>query len=56
MNEIIEKNEQAGQTSFNDWKASIGIGQNSNTEMTKNEIETTVNDSFDILNGFEPTS
>ena len=45
-----------GQTSFNDWKASIGLGQNSNTEMTKNEIETTINDSFYILNGFEPTS
>lgn len=44
------------QTSFNDWKASIGLGQNSNIEMTKNEIETTINDSFDILNGFEPTS
>lgn len=43
------------QTSFNDWKASI-VGQNSNAEMSKNEIETTVNNSFDILNGFEPTS
>jgi hypothetical protein len=45
-----------GQTSFNDWKASIGLGQSNNTEMTKNEIEATINDSFDILNGFEPTS
>lgn len=40
--------------SFNDWKASLGQGQD--LMMTKNEIETTVNDSFDILNGFEPTS
>ncbi len=45
-----------GQTSFNDWKASIGFGQDNKTEMTKNEIETTINDSFNILNGFEPTS
>ena len=40
--------------SFNEWKASLG--QESNQKMTKNEIETTINDSFDILNGFEPTS
>lgn len=40
--------------SFNDWKASLG--QESPQRMTKNEIETTINDSFDILNGFEPTS
>lgn len=40
--------------SFIEWKASLG--QESNQKMTKNEIETTINDSFDILNGFEPTS
>lgn len=40
--------------SFNEWKASLG--QESNQKMTKNEIEATINDSFDILNGFEPTS
>ena len=40
--------------SFNEWTASLG--QESNQKMTKNEIETTINDSFDILNGFEPTS
>ena len=40
--------------SFNEWKASLG--QESNQKMTKNKIETTINDSFDILNGFEPTS
>ena len=40
--------------SFNDWKASLG--QEQDLMMTKNEVETTVNDSFDILNGFEPTS
>ncbi len=40
--------------SFNEWKASIG--QESKQGMTKNEIETTINDSFNILNGFEPTS
>lgn len=40
--------------SFNEWKASLG--QEQDKMMTKNEIETTVNDSFDILNGFEPTS
>lgn len=40
--------------SFNEWKASLS--QEQDKMMTKNEIETTVNDSFDILNGFEPTS
>lgn len=40
--------------SFNEWKASLG--QESKQVMTKNEIETTINDSFNILNGFEPTS
>lgn len=44
------------QISFNDWKASVGLGRGINMEMTKNEIETTINDSFDILNGFESTS
>lgn len=40
--------------SFNEWKSTLEGQQNA--EMSKNEIETTVNNSFDILNGFEPTS
>ena len=40
--------------SFNEWKSTLEGQQN--VEMSKNEIETTVNNSFDILNGFEPTS
>lgn len=44
-----------GQT-FYEWKESL-VGQISESStMTKNEFETTVNKSFDILNGFEPTS
>lgn len=40
--------------SFNEWKSTLEGQQNA--EMSKNEIETTVNNSFEILNGFEPTS
>lgn len=40
--------------SFNEWKATLEGQQNA--EMSKNEIETTVNNSFNILNGFKPTS
>lgn len=45
-----------GKISFDDWKTSIGLGQDNDKETTENRIETTINDSFDILNGFEPTS
>lgn len=39
--------------SFNDWKATLS-GQPSGTQMSNDEIETTVNESYSILNGFEP--
>lgn len=38
--------------SFNDWKASLGAEQSS--QMSNDQIETTVNDSYFILNNFEP--
>lgn len=38
--------------SFNDWKASLGDGKPN--QMSDDEIETTINDSYFILNDFEP--
>lgn len=38
--------------SFNDWKNSIS--GNAKQQITKEQIETTINDSYIILNNFEP--
>lgn len=40
--------------SFVDWKSSLNSGQAK--EMSDDEIKATVKSSFDILNGFEPTT
>lgn len=40
--------------SFNDWKASV-VGQQVETQMSDDEIKATVQSSFSILNGYEPT-
>lgn len=40
--------------SFNDWKASV-VGQQAETQMSDDEIKATVQSSFSILNGYEPT-
>lgn len=40
--------------SFNDWKASV-VGQQAETQMPDDEIKATVQSSFSILNGYEPT-
>lgn len=44
-------NKVEGQT-FSEWKASLNTKQNQET--TETEIKVTVNESFNILNGFEP--
>ena len=41
--------------SFNDWKASLGVDQQAKTQMSDDEIKATVQSSFSILNGYEPT-
>ena len=41
--------------SFNDWKASLGVDQQAETQMSDDEIKATVQSSFSILNGYEPT-
>ena len=38
--------------SFNDWKASLDAEQSN--QMSDDQIETTINDSYFILNNFEP--
>lgn len=40
--------------SFNDWKASV-VDQQAETQMSDDEIKATVQSSFLILNGYEPT-
>lgn len=41
--------------SFNDWKASLGVDQQAKTQISDDEIKATVQSSFSILNGYEPT-
>lgn len=41
--------------SFNDWKASLN-DTGLKSKMSDEQIETTINDSYSILNGFEPTT
>ena len=41
--------------SFNDWKASLGVDQQAKAQMSDDEIKATVQSSFSILNGYEPT-
>lgn len=41
---------------FDEWKESLTGRITGGSTMTQNEVETTINESFDILNGFEPTS
>lgn len=41
---------------FDEWKESLTGRITEGSTMTQNEVETTINESFDILNGFEPAS